>query len=106
MGDLHREMRPWRAHLKKSRLSLDSKILPKDIIELVYEHMSDDVHNVPLSEGEKVAYLRFIHDTITEMSSKWFDNRGSDAIPQASELQKKLSKDKVNLHGLSEGKDE
>jgi hypothetical protein len=105
MGKLHREMRPWRAHLKESRLSLEDGVLPKDILNVVYEHMSDDIHNVPLSKDERAAYLRFIYDTIYEMSPKWFDKRDSKAT-QASELQKKLSKDKANLHGFSEEKEE
>ena len=47
MSKLHREMRPWRAHLKE----------------------------VPLSEIERLAYLRFIYGNIQEKSSEWFDKR-------------------------------
>ena len=73
MSKLHREMRPWRAHLKESRLSSNDKIIPKDIVKLVYEYLSD--HEVPLSEIERLAYLRFIYGNIQEKSSEWFDKR-------------------------------
>jgi len=102
MGKLHREMRPWRAHLKESRLRLERGIVPKDIVDLIYGQMADDLHNVPLSDDERAAYLSFVHKIITEMGSKWFDNRESETIPQASELQKKLSKDRENLRGFGE----
>ena len=79
MSKLHREMRPWREHLKESRLSLKANILPKDIIELVYESMFIDNHEVPLSQEERLEYLRFIYGSILEKSSEWFDKRDINA---------------------------
>ena len=67
---IHDEMRSWRAHLKSSR----QEILPKDILELIYSEMADQ--EVPLSESERLAYLKFVHQSITEISGLYFQGIG------------------------------
>ena len=67
---IHEEMRSWRAHLKTSR----QEIQPKDILNLIYSEMADQ--EVPLTDSERLAYLKFVHQSITEVSTLYFEGIG------------------------------
>ncbi len=67
---IHNEMRSWRAHLRESR----KKVVPIDIVNLVYEQMENP--EVPLTEEERKAYLRFIYQSIIEVSELYFQGIG------------------------------
>ena len=67
---IHNEMRSWRAHLRESR----KKVVPTDIVNLVYEQM--ETPEVPLTEEERKAYLRFIYQSIIEVSELYFQGIG------------------------------
>ena len=67
---IHEEMRSWRAHLKTSR----QEILPNDILNLIYSEMSDQ--KLPFNGDERSAYLKFVHQSITEVSTLYFEGIG------------------------------
>lgn len=67
---IHNEMRSWRAHLKESR----KDVLPTNLVDLVYNQM--EKQEVPLTNEEKKAYLRFVYQSIIEVSTLYFEGIG------------------------------
>ncbi len=67
---IHDEMRSWRAHLRESR----KDVLPVELTYLVYSLMEEQ--EVPLTDEERKAYLRFVHKSIKEVSELYFQGIG------------------------------
>ena len=67
---IHNEMRSWRAHLRESR----KDVLPTNLVDLVYDQM--EKQEVPLTDEERKAYLRFIYQSIIEVSTLYFEGIG------------------------------
>lgn len=67
---IHEEMRSWRAHLKESR----KEVVPIDVVNLVYSQM--ETPEVPLTDDERKAYLKFVYQSIVEVSSLYFEGIG------------------------------
>ncbi len=67
---IHNEMRSWRAHLRESR----KNVLPVDLVNLVYGQM--EKQEVPLTDEERKAYLRFVYKSIIEVSTLYFEGIG------------------------------
>lgn len=67
---IHNEMRSWRAHLRDSR----KDVLPTNLVDLVYDQM--EKQEVPLTDEERKAYLRFIYQSIIEVSTLYFEGIG------------------------------
>lgn len=67
---IHDEMRLWRSHPRESR----KDVLPVELTYLVYSMMEEQ--EVPLTDEERKAYLRFVHKSIKEVSELYFQGIG------------------------------